>query len=364
MDRHETPRDARVRRPGLLRRTAVRIAVAGLVATGALTLSATTARADSPNPGGAQAGSAVRNPDGSLTVTVDAASWTWNDRSCSFLHHLHKIPGWQVVWGDNDANLLVDAIHVGDANDNRVHIDTALASKVACTDLEDNRSGGTFAGSISHTYSAAFVADNPVAPCVITYDVHEKAIDGTGWHSGVAGGKGHNADNAVETNGDSLEAGCVEVDLPVDVGVDKTGPTTAVVGTSFAYTITARNTGAAPVDDVTVSDVIASGAAFVSATSPCTYDAPATTVTCAIGTLGVDQDASVQIVVVPTAPGVLSNTAVVTPDDETPDDNTSTWVIPAVTPAPAAPAAPVEPVERVEPVRTAQPVRVPATFTG
>ena len=319
---------ARMRQPGVLKRSMARVAVLGLVVGGAIAMTAGVAGADSPNPGGTQTATAVLNNDGSLTVTVSGASWAWNNKTCTQLHDGNKIPGWQVVWGDNTENLLVDEIYVGDAENNVVSIDTDTAADVQCTDLGGNVSGGAFAGSISHTYSAEFIAENDIEACVVTYDVHEDELpDGTGDHSLVAGGEDHNDDNSIETNGDTLEGNCTPIEIEPDVAVVKTGPDSAIVGQSFAYTITASNTGGVDADDVTITDVIPAGADFVSADSPCVYNAGTRTVTCELGTLAVGEDVTVHITVTPNTSGTLVNTATVTPDDETPNDNTSTWTI-------------------------------------
>jgi len=120
---------------------------------------------------------------------------------------------------------------------------------------------------------------------------------------------------------------------------------------SFTYSIEASNTGAIAADDVTITDQLPPSLAFVSATEPCAFDTGTATVTCDAGTLDVDDRATVEITVTPLEIGTVTNTAVVTPDDQTPDDNRST----VNTDIAAAPVAP-EPVP--------QPVVVTPVFTG
>jgi uncharacterized repeat protein (TIGR01451 family) len=177
-----------------------------------------------------------------------------------------------------------------------------------------------------------------------------KAQDAYATSTGAPGGK-YADDNSVEKNGQTPAGNvCAEIEFDPDVAVVKTGPESVTVGTSYTYDITASNTGIVDAENVTITDVVPSNVDFVSASAPCTYDTGTRTVTCNVGTLAPGGDASVTITVVALTPGEdIVNTAVVTPDDETPGDNTSTWTItgpnvlpasvekPAVVPVVAAP---------------------------
>jgi len=302
----------------------------GAVAAIVFAVFGATALADSPNPGD-QTGTAVLNGDGSVTVTV-TGSWVWDKNDCPTNN---TKPGWAVDWKDNSSNVVVDPIFVGTASDNLVHTDDV----VSCTD-DGSSVHGTFAGTLSHTYTAAFIAENPdVVPCVVTYHVDTNKDPNTGAHSTVAGGATRNTDNSVEENDTTGPAGCAPVDIAPDVAIVKTGPDTATVGQQFSYTLTATNTGLTPADDVTIHDSLPASLTFVSAPG-CTFAAPV--VTCDVGTLNAGESASVTVTVIPTQAGTVANTATVTPDDDTPSDNTSTWTIGNVQAA-AAEAVAVQP---------------------
>jgi uncharacterized repeat protein (TIGR01451 family) len=328
------------------------LGIVALVAAGAVFATAVSASADSPNPGATQTGTAVLNGDGSITVTV-TASWVWDNKSCDEIvtevKAPDKIPGYAVSWGDNTANELGSTgIFVGDASDNAVH-----TPGTSCDDSSGD-AVGTFTDTVSHTYAPGTTEINP---CVVTYDVRDDAE--TGKHSRIAGGADNNSDNSVEENKESPADGCVPVVFEPDVSIVKTGPTSAVVGTPFSYTLTATNTGAVAADPVVITDVIPANTTFVSASAPCTFDSGTATVTCDEGSLGLGANVAATITVVPTVAGQdIVNTGTVTPEDATPNDNTSTWTISGINVLPADATKPVTP-----PVTPAAIVAAP-TFTG
>jgi len=337
-----------LRRDGRIRRLVAKIGVVGLIATGAVALTAVSASADSPNPSNVQTGTAVVNPDGTITVNV-TASWVWSNKKCTDI--TKAIPGFAVAWGDNTANQLGSYdIYVGDASDNAVHVGTS------CTDNSGSApSNGTFTSVLSHTYAKG---TTDIAPCVVTYHVDDKST--TGKHSQIAGGPDRNTDNSVEENETTGPEGCAPVDIPQspDVSISKTGPAQVSVGTNFDYSLTAANTGIVPADNVIISDPLPTNTSFVSATAPCTYDGPSRTVTCDEGTLAVSGSVTETITVKADGPAgsAIVNTATVTPEDSTPNDNTATWTIAG----PDVLAANVV----VTPVTPAAPIVAPAKFTG
>lgn len=103
-----------------------------------------------------------------------------------------------------------------------------------------------------------------------------------------------------------------------DVGIVKTGPASATVGSTFSYTITVTNTGSGAATNVTVTDNV-SGALTVTAV---TFTTPTTSgtcpvqqnVSCNIGTLQAGQSGTVTIsvTVTPNACPQVQNTATVT----------------------------------------------------
>ena len=107
----------------------------------------------------------------------------------------------------------------------------------------------------------------------------------------------------------------------------KTGPSTGTVGVAFNYTLTATNTGLVEAPNTTITDVFPAGSTFNSATSPCTYTAGYPDRVLQPRHAGSRGGTGRHINVTPTTAGTISNTATITPNDATPGDNTSTWVI-------------------------------------
>jgi|GEM_PF-1749578 len=96
-------------------------------------------------------------------------------------------------------------------------------------------------------------------------------------------------------------------------------PDPVTVGDNLTYTITVTNRGPDPATKVVVTDTLPSGVTFVSASPWCVHSAGV--VTCNLGTIPAGDSVTITIVVTPTAPGTISNTATVTSD--TLDPNTA-----------------------------------------
>jgi uncharacterized repeat protein (TIGR01451 family) len=342
-----------------------------LVATGAVLATAVSAGADAADVS-TTSGSAVVNQDGSITVTVQG-TWAWTTHNTDCNNDRYGV-GWQVGWNDANspgnflATLDSTDIFVGVANtgtyntaDNAVHYEADAPRCGVFADPPGYNTGSW--GPISHTYAPG-TDPADIHPCAVVYDGHlEGQTSNLKADDAIATdpGDGHYAhDNSVESNKQTPGGNvCAAIEIDPDVDVVKTGPTTVTVGTSYDYTLTASNTGIVPADDVTITDVVPSNVDFISAGAPCTYDTGTRTVTCNVGTLEPGDDASVTITVVALTPGVdIVNTAVVTPDDITPEDNTSTWTIPGIDVLPADAVRPDVPV-----VTPAAIVAAP-TFTG
>ena len=137
-----------------------------------------------------------------------------------------------------------------------------------------------------------------------------------------------------------------------DLGIAVTdSPDPVIVGNNLSYTITASNAGPGPALAVTVTDVLPAGATFVSAAPSQGTCSGTTTVNCSLGTINNGANATVTLVVRPTATGTLTNTASVaaTSSDLVPGNNSATASttvnnpVPAITtwsPASAAPGGP------------------------
>jgi len=112
-----------------------------------------------------------------------------------------------------------------------------------------------------------------------------------------------------------------------DVAIVKTGPATITANTDQTYVLTITNTGPSQAIGVTAADVLGSGLTFVPGGGNCT--AAGTTVTCAVGTLAVNQTVTRTFVVhAPgTVPDPLANTATITSTSTDPNaaNNSSTF---------------------------------------
>ena len=113
-----------------------------------------------------------------------------------------------------------------------------------------------------------------------------------------------------------------------DVSIVKTGTATAAPGDQLTWNLTVHNDGNVAVPDVVVTDTLPTGTTLVSATGTGWTCDGTTDVTCTLtGDLAVDASSSVTLVATLAADFAgtsVSNTAVVTPTDATPADNTST----------------------------------------
>lgn len=113
-----------------------------------------------------------------------------------------------------------------------------------------------------------------------------------------------------------------------DVAIVKTAtPNPVTQGTPLTYTLSVFNNGPASATNVMVTDTLPSVMTFLSAnTTQGTCSEAGGTVTCQLGTMANAGTATVTILTIPGAPGVVSNTATVSADqtDSVPANNTST----------------------------------------
>jgi uncharacterized repeat protein (TIGR01451 family) len=116
---------------------------------------------------------------------------------------------------------------------------------------------------------------------------------------------------------------------PVDASIVKTASPNAKVGEALTYTLAVKNNHTTnTATGVNVVDTLPSGVTFFSASPGCSGT---TTVICSVGGLPPGQTTNVTIVVVPNAPGTLSNTAsVTTTASDTDANNNSSTVLSAV----------------------------------
>jgi uncharacterized repeat protein (TIGR01451 family) len=143
----------------------------------------------------------------------------------------------------------------------------------------------------------------------------------------------------------NLDTFVVKVSTAADVSITKTAsPSPATVGQPLTYTLTVRNAGPLPATNVTVTDVLQTGANFGSATAnpgSCTFTAGTRTVSCALGSIAAGGTAIISLIVTPTQAGAYANTASVTAtEDDLATTNNSASSSTTVNVAPTGTATP------------------------
>jgi uncharacterized repeat protein (TIGR01451 family) len=109
-----------------------------------------------------------------------------------------------------------------------------------------------------------------------------------------------------------------------DLSITKTStPATPILGQPLTYTLTVINSGPDEAPNVSVSDVLPQSLTYQSASSGCQEDSG--TVTCNLGSIANGAQQSVEIIVIPTAAGLVSNSSQVstTVSDPNSSNNTS-----------------------------------------
>jgi uncharacterized repeat protein (TIGR01451 family) len=123
-----------------------------------------------------------------------------------------------------------------------------------------------------------------------------------------------------------------------DLSVTKTAsPNPGQVGVPLSYRITATNNGPAVATNVSLGDTLPSGVTFVSATTTQGNCNGTATVNCSLGSLAASGSAVVTIVVTPTSPGQIANTATVTGSENDSDSTNNTATVTTLI-QPAAPS--------------------------
>ncbi len=137
------------------------------------------------------------------------------------------------------------------------------------------------------------------------------------------------------------------------ITVEKTGRTALFVGNQATYTLTATNTGEAPLTNVTITDTIATGMSYVASSPEGTLSEDGDTVTWSVGNLAVDGEATVTVTLQGDTVGTMVNTASVTSTEGVSDDAELNIVILAAT------GATIQITDSVDPIREGEEV----TFT-
>ena len=137
------------------------------------------------------------------------------------------------------------------------------------------------------------------------------------------------------------------------IEVEKIGRTALFVGNQATYTLTATNTGEAPLTNVTITDTIASGMSYVSSSPEGTLSEDGDTVTWSVGNLAVDGEATVTVTLQGDTVGTMVNTASTTSTEGVSDEAEVNIVILAAT------GATIQITDSVDPIREGEEV----TFT-
>ncbi|MEP7199875.1 MAG: DUF11 domain-containing protein, partial [Chloroflexota bacterium] len=126
----------------------------------------------------------------------------------------------------------------------------------------------------------------------------------------------------------------------LDLSINKSAsPNPVLVGSNLTFQLAVANTGTLSSTNVMVTDTLPANVTFVSATpSQGSCNQTAGVVKCSLGTLLGGANATITIVVVPTAVGPLSNTAIVAGDqsDSNTANNTSTANVTVISSNPPA----------------------------
>jgi uncharacterized delta-60 repeat protein/uncharacterized repeat protein (TIGR01451 family) len=279
------------------------------------------------------------NPDGSLDTTFDTDGLVTTD----FGAGLDQASG-VTIQGDGKIVAVGRAVVSGT-------FDFSLARYNADGSLDitfdtDGKVTTDFAGDIDLAYGVAIQTDGKIVAAgraVVSGNRHfalarynadgslDSIFSGDGKvTTDFAGSFAQVFGVAIQGDGKIVAAGFAGADFALarylsedaaDLALSKTGPTGRVpTGRSMTYTVTVTNNGPDASSGVTVTDQLPSTVTFVSATpSQGSCGESGGTVTCNLGGMGNGATATVDILVEPTVPGMITNTASVTAS--TPDSN-------------------------------------------
>ncbi len=196
-------------------------------------------------------------------------------------------------------------------------------------------------GTVTCAIGAMSVGQTVVITIVVTPTATGEVVNNVTVDSGL---DDPNTDNNSDTETTDVE------DEPesADLSVTKVGsPNPVIVNQQLTYTVTVSNAGPDAAVNVVLTDTLPAGAIFVSATpeqGSCSHAGGV--VTCDLENIAGNSDVVTTIIVVPTIPGVASNSVVVTSDvpDPDPGDNSDEEET-GVNPAPPGPTPSVPPSE-------------------
>jgi len=232
--------------------------------------------------------------------------------------------------------------HFGDTADCTITNTLKAAPKLTVIKHVVNDNGGTkTAGNFTLTVTgsspspASFPGSEAGTDVTLQpgpYAVNEAAVSGytTTKSAACAGSLAHFGDTATctVTNNDvaappppSPPAGTPEIDL----AITKTdSPDPVSVGALLTYTLTVTNTKGDTANNVVVTDSLPSAVTFVSVSSTKGTCSGTNPITCNVGSVAFNELVSIMIVVRPSNPGTITNTAIVTGREHEHDPSNNT----------------------------------------
>lgn len=356
------------------RRWAARLGAVALVAGSFVVATGTAAFADAPDVSTTTGSVVNADPlaDGYVEVEVQG-TWAWPTHKNKDCNVDRWAAGWAVVWNDPKYPGALGGFEIGKGSQPKLYVGVAAGNALNAEDNSVNyyvdppRCGvfGTH-GALSYntgnwggagavkptTYKYELPSDVDTTkeledfvaglrPCAVMYDVHGKGSNPEPNNPAKelkAGGEGRNGDNSYEANNQTPAGNvCAQINVVLpdpDVAVEKTASAAQVTaGENITYTIEVTNTGTVATS-ATVIDEIPATTIVISLDPLCEIeDEFPDTIFCQVGTLEPGQSRTVTIVVQTTVAGTVVNTAVVTPNDETPGDNVSTVTTQVLEPA-------------------------------
>jgi uncharacterized repeat protein (TIGR01451 family) len=286
---------------------------------------------------GTNVGSAL-DCDGSTDVTVTAGvAYTITEGAAGTA----DLANYTTSFGEGCSGTLA---HFGDTADCTITNTLKAAPKLTVIKHVVNNNGGTktaadFTLTVSGTSPspASFLGSEAGTDVTLQpgpYAVNEAAVSGysTTKSATCAGSLAHFGDTATctVTNDDiaappppPLPVGVPEIDLAI---TKADSPDPVSVGAFLTYTLTVTNKKGDTANNVVVTDSLPSAVTFVSVSSTKGTCSGTNPVVCNIGTVAFNELVSIMIVVRPTNPGTVVNTAVVTgrEHEHDPSDNTAT----------------------------------------
>jgi uncharacterized repeat protein (TIGR01451 family) len=261
------------------------------------------------------------------------AGLNWDATGQAFFANHCRVPITVTVTKTNDAN--GDGTFSGDETATAVGANVAFTVVVTNTSvvpvvlstLVDAVAGSDVPFTCATSIIGSTLAAGASATCLFTLTGYSPADGGSVVDTVTA--TVHQVGNP--SNGGSGSAqSTVRTAIPKvpDVSIVKTGPATAAPGDTITWTLVVHNDGNVALPDVVVTDTLPADTTLVSATGDGWTCTGTTDISCALGgDLALGGSSTVTLVATLSAAFTgtsISNTGVVTPNDVTPADNTST----------------------------------------